>query len=42
MPDEIEMAIGLEEEEIQGALRVFITAMMVIAWPIVIMDLMRR
>lgn len=39
---EIEMAIGLEEDEAQGVLRVFLTVVFVLAWPLVLYDVIRR
>lgn len=42
MPEEIEMAIGMEEEEVQPALRVFLTVVFVLAWPLVVLELARR
>lgn len=42
MPEEIESAIGLEEEEVQPALRAFLTVIFVLAWPILLVDLIRR
>lgn len=38
---EIEMAIGLEEDEAQGILRVFLTIIFVLAWPLVLWDVFR-
>ncbi len=42
MPEEIESAIGLEEEDMQPALRVFLTVVFVLAWPIVLVEMIRR
>lgn len=42
MADEIEMAIDLEEAEIQPVLRMFLTVVFVLAWPVVIFELARR
>lgn len=42
MPEEIEMAIGLEEEEIQPALRVFLTIVFVLAWPAIVVELVKK
>lgn len=42
MPDEIESAIGLEEEEMQPALRTFLTVVFVLAWPMVLVEMLRR
>ena len=39
---EIEMAIGLEEEEAQGFLRVFFVIIFVLIWPLVLWDVLRR
>lgn len=39
---EIEMAIGLEEEEAQGFLRVFFVIIFVLVWPLVLWDVLRR
>lgn len=39
---EIEMAIGLEDDEAQGILRVFLTVVFVLAWPLVLYDVIRR
>ena len=39
---EIEMAIGLEEEEAQGILRVFFIIIFVLVWPLVLWDVFRR
>jgi hypothetical protein len=42
MPDEIESAIGMEEEDVQPALRAFLTVLFVLCWPMVLVDLIRR
>lgn len=42
MPEEIESAIGMEEEEMQPALRIFLTVVFVLAWPIVLVEMIRR
>ena len=42
MSMEIEMAIGLEEDEAQGFLRLFLTVIFVLAWPLVLWDVLRR
>lgn len=42
MPDEIESAIGMEDEEMQPALRVFLTVVFVLAWPLVLVEMIRR
>ena len=39
---EIEMAIGQEEDEAQGILRVFLTIIFVLAWPLVLWDVLRK
>lgn len=39
---EIEAALSLEEDEAQGALRVFLTVIFVLAWPVVLWDVLRR
>lgn len=39
---EIEMAIGLEEDEAQGLLRVFLTIVFVLAWPLVLYDVIKK
>ncbi len=42
MQDEIEMAIGLEEDEIQGALRALMVVVFVLVWPLVLADYLRK
>lgn len=42
MPDEIESAIGMEDEDMQPALRVFLTVVFVLAWPLVLVEMIRR
>jgi hypothetical protein len=42
MPDEIEGAIGMEDEDMQPALRVFLTVVFVLAWPLVLVEMIRR
>lgn len=42
MPDELESAIGMEDEEVQPALRVFLTVVFVLAWPLVVVEMIRR
>lgn len=42
MPDELESAIGMEDEEVQPALRVFLTVVFVLAWPLVLVEMIRR
>jgi hypothetical protein len=42
MPDEIESAIGMEEEEMQPALRVFITVLFVLFWPLLLAEMLER
>jgi len=39
---EIEMAIGMEEEEVQGPLRLFLTIILVLAWPVVLWDVVSK
>ena len=42
MADELEIALGEEEEDIRGVLRVLLTVVFVLAWPIVVVDLLQR
>jgi len=43
MPDELETAIGMEvEEDDRPALRMFLTVLFVLAWPFLLVDLIRR
>jgi len=42
MSMEIEMAIDLEDEDAQGFLRMFLTVIFVLAWPLVLWDVLRR
>ena len=42
MEDEIDLAIGMEDEEIHGPLRIFLMVVFVLAWPIVLWDVVRR
>lgn len=42
MPDELESAIGMEAEEMQPALRTFLTVVFVLAWPVVLVEMIRR
>ena len=42
MAMEIEMAIGMEEDEFQPLLRVFLTVVFVLAWPLVLADVIRK
>lgn len=40
--DELEMAISMEEPELHAPLRTFMCAMLVLAWPFVLWELIRR
>lgn len=42
MAMEIEMAIGMEEEDVQGPLRFFLTIIFVLAWPVVLWDVVTK
>ena len=42
LQEEIEMAIGLEEDETQAGLRLFLMIVYVIAWPVVLYDVIRK
>lgn len=42
MPDEIESAIDMEDEDMRPALRVFLTLVFVLAWPLVLVEMIRR
>jgi hypothetical protein len=42
MPEELESAIGLEQEDMQPVLRVFLTVVFVLAWPLVLVEMIRR
>jgi hypothetical protein len=42
MGDELELALGEEEEELRGVLRVLLVAVFVIVWPLLVMDLLQR
>ena len=44
LSDEIDLSIEMEESEVeaQGALRMFITVVFVLAWPVVVSDVIRR
>jgi hypothetical protein len=39
---EIEMAIGLEDDDTQGPLRLVLTIVFVLAWPLVLYDVLKR
>lgn len=40
--DELELAISMEEPEFHAPLRTFMCAMLVLAWPLVLWELIRR
>jgi hypothetical protein len=42
MPEEIESAVGMEEEEVQPALRAFLAVLFVLCWPLVLVEIIRR
>ena len=42
LQDEIEMAIGMEDEEMHAAMRISVMIAFVALWPIVIWDVVRR
>lgn len=42
LQDELELAISMEEPEFHGPLRSFMWVLMVLAWPFVLWELLRR
>ncbi|MCP4503791.1 MAG: hypothetical protein GY822_28020 [Deltaproteobacteria bacterium] len=42
LQDEIEMAIGMEDEEMHNAMRISMMLAFVLLWPIVLWDVVRR
>jgi len=39
---EIETALSMEDDEAQGVLRVFLTIVLVLAWPVVLWDVVKN